>query len=440
MNNALLTLAFIFIFNPIVNVIDLLPDFIGWFFLFTAVRRVRRILAHMDLAAVSFVKMAWLTFAGFVSMFLMPHLDGTMLLTMIFVLNTLKLIWGVPAFKQYFDGLEELSSFYDGKSIYIKKGGEHEAVKLVRRMTLIFFVSTCVLNTLPEFLELSAQSSTIFSEGQRPLLSFKPIVYVITSVIWLVLGIIWLIYILPFTRRHCKESDFVARINEAFDEKIVKTGKLRAFTLMNSAFIAMLSGMFMICIMLDDMNIVPRFILPMLIAAAAVLIGRCGYSTKALAAVSIAASVVSLAAYILRLSFLVNYSYELVKRSFEAYNAFCVTLAALGLELLLLVLMQVMFFKLMLKVWEHDAGREVLAIDRERIEAVHKSELLAAKHRSVRLLVLFIVTGALNVFSFVICHELPYTWMIVTLVGVIWFVCSSNFFSQLRSGIEQKYL
>lgn len=440
MINALLALSFIFIFNPIVNVIDLLPDFIGWLLLFTAVRRARRISPHMELAAVSIVKMAWLTFAGFVSMFLMPHLDGTMLLTVIFVLNTLKLMWGIPAFKQYFDGLEELSSFYGGKSIYMKKNGSTEAIKLVRRMTLIFFVSSCVLNTLPEFLELSAQSSIILSEGQRPLLSFKPTVYFIASVVWLVLGVIWLVYILPFTRRMCKERDFVARMNDAFEEKIVKTGKLRAYTLMNSAFIAMLSGMFMICIMLDDMNIVPRFVLPLLIAAASVLIGRCGYVTRSLTAVCAVTSIVSLTAYILRFRFLAKYSYELVKRSFEAYNAFCVTLAALALELLLLVLMQVMFFKLILKVWERDAGREVLAVDSAKIEAARINEFKEAKHRSVRLLVLFILTGALNVFSFVICHELPYTWMIVTLVSVIWFVYSSNFFSKLRSGIEQKYL
>lgn len=441
MNNFALTLAFIFLFNPAINVLDILPDFIGWLLIFNAVKRARFISVQMQNASDQILKMMWLSFASFICIFLSPHIDGTMLLTITFAVNVMKLIWGIPAFKYIFAGISELSQLYDGKSIFKPLGRSNkEGIAVVERFTYIFLVSSCVLNTLPEFSELSAQTSKILSEGQRTFLSFKPLFYVLAFIISLVIGIVWLSLILPFFGRIFREKDFVARVKEVYKVNVIDTGKHRAITIMNAILLAIVSGLFLLCIMLDDMNIVPRFIMPLLIICASVMLEKCGYSTKPLTAVSCVATFVSAGAYFMRWHFVTEYSYDSIRRSFEAYNFYMFTLGMLLAELVLLVLMQILFTKVLVKISVLDAGREALSVNAEKNAEMNAAEVKKNKQRAIISLILFIISCTLNVSSFLICHEIPASWMLVLLFSVVWFVYTYSFYSNLRGGIERKYL
>ena len=440
MNNFALMLAFVFLFNPIINVFDILPDFIGWLLIFSAVKRARFISVQMENASYSLIKMIWLSFASFICVFLSPHLDGTMLLTIIFAVNVMKLIWGIPAFKYVFAGISELSQLYDGKSIFTPLGRSNkEGISVVERFTYIFLVSSCVLNTLPEFSELSAQSSKIISEGQRTLLSFKPLFYVAAFVISLIIGIVWLSLILPFFGRIYREKDFAARVKEAYKEKVIDTGKHRAMTVMSALLLAIVSGLFLICVMFNDMNIVPRFVMPLFILCASLMLDKCGYSTKPLTAVSGLTTVISATSYIMRWHFVTEYSYDSIRRSFEAYNFYTLTLGMLLAELVLLVVMQILWTKILVKISVLDAGREVLSVNAEKTNEINAADKKRNKKRAIISLILFVISCTLNVSSFLICHEMPASWTLVLSISIVWFVYTYSFYSNLRSGIERKY-
>ncbi|MBQ7822040.1 MAG: hypothetical protein IJ391_07145 [Clostridia bacterium] len=441
MNIALLAFAFVFIFNPAINVIDPLPDFIGWIFIFSSLKRVRYISVQMESAANSATKMAWLNFAGFICFFLTPHIDGTMILTITFALNTMKLVWGIPAFKYFFDGLSELSSLYDGKSIYKPLGrSKNEGIHTVERFTYVFLAASCVLNTLPEFTELSGQSSLIMSEGHRNWLSFKPMFYVVCITASLIFGIVWLSLILPFMKRFGSEKEFAARIADGYKLKIVDTGKHRAITLISAFFLASIAGLFILCVMLDDMNIVPRFIMPVMMLVISLMVGKTGYKTRLFTVVSALTSLASVIAYFMRWAFVINFSYDSVTRSFAAYDFYIATFYVLLAELVLLIIQHVIWTRLIFKIAEQDAVRESLAVNADTVASHNAFDIKKNKQRACVSLSLFIVACTLNVSSFIICHEFPESWIAVLILSLVWFAYAYNFYSGLRDTVEHKYL
>lgn len=441
MKTSLIAFAFILFFNPQINVIDIFPDFIGWMLICFSLKRVRHLSFQLENTAHSASKMAWLTFAGFMCILLYPQVDGTMMLTVNFALNVMKLLWGIPAFKYLFDGITELSGLYGGTKIYEPIGiSKKESVQSAYKMTLVFYISFCVINALPEFAELSSHSSIIMSEGYRLPITFKPLFYAASFVLTLIIGVVWLCIALPFLRKLNGDKKMIDNVAKAYREKMIETGKHRAVTLVGQFMLAAISGLFIISITFDSVNIIPRFVLPIMILCISLRIGTCGYNTKILSIVSAAASVISAVSYVLRILFAVNYSYDMVTRSFAAYDFYVLNVAALSVELALLIVQQMLFARLLLKVAKNDASREVLAVNAAQIEAQNRINQLAFRKKVVIYVLLFIPAVLLNVGSFVASHIFPVSWIIVLASGIVWLVYSYSFFAGLRDGIENKYL
>ncbi len=437
MNTSIMAFAFILMFNPTVHVIDILPDFIGWWLLYFSLRRVRHLCVQADNAASSASKMAWLTFAGFVCVFLIPSIDGTMMLTLTFVLNVMKLIWGIPAFKYLFDGLCELSGLYDGKNIYEPIGrSKKEGVQSAYKTTLVFFISSCVISTLPEFAELSGHSSLILSEGQRTLLSFKPLFYTLSVTVSLILGIVWLTVIIPFVKKIGKDTEFIANLREGYRIKVIDTGKHRVLTLMSAFFMAAISGLFVLSITFDRMDVVPRFILPIIMLCVSVKVGLCGYKTKLLTSICAVTSAVSLASYVMRWVFILSYSLESVKILPQAQNFYNATISVICAELCLLIIQQIIWARLLIKIINNDTLIIPAAVGED---AIREQTVAAMKHekRRVGYLTFFFITA--NVLSFVF-GTLPSNWMIALIFGVIYFAYSYSLYTSLRENTERKYL
>ncbi len=441
MNYINLVIAFIFLSNPAVNVIDILPDFIGWFLIYLSLSRVRHMSIQMENAALGTVKMAWLTFAGFVCIFLTPQFDGTMTLTITFVINTMKLIWGVPTFKYIFAGLYELASLYGAESIYKPiRRSKAEGISLVEKCTYIFLVSSAILNVIPEFFELSGQSSVILSEGVRNLLSFKPLFYVICIVISLIISIIWLATIAPFTLRINREKQFKESLAEGYLNKITKTGKHRAIELTYALFLVSLSGLFLICVMFDEMNLVPRFLMPAFLCVAALKIEKASYKAKLLKISALVSVAVSLASYVFRWIFVIKYSYRAIERSFEAYDFFIFTLLLLFAELIMFVITQLIFSSVLYKIAAKEGIRESLAASSERIYMHNITQIKKYKKQIIVSDILFFIACTANVSTFISCRVFPQSWIPISILSIIWFVYSYSLYSNIRENIERKYL
>ncbi len=433
-------ISFIFLFNPHINVIDIFPDFIAWILLYNAIGKVRHLSIQMQNAANSIIKMAWVSFASFICIFLIGNIDSTMVLTITFAVNTMRLICGIPAIKHLFSGLNELAGLYDGHSIYETSGRfNKERIYKAEKLTYVFFASHCLLSTFPEFSELSAHSSNIMSEGYRTLLSFKPLFYAFCVIACAIIGIIWLSVIIPFTNKICKEKNFIEKINISYEEKIVDTGKHRALSISNAYFVISISGLFLICIVFDSMDIVPRFIMPLLAFSGAISLSKSGYATKPLITFSALSIIASLVSYAFRFVFLANYSYDVITRSFKAYDFFIITLVVTAVEFALLLITYFILIKLTYRIALNDALSESLHIDNRKTQEFNNAQIRVYKRRTTVSFLLFTLACVSKVFTFINLGNIPQIWMLEFVLCVLWYLYSYSMYSSLRDGIEKKY-
>ena len=122
MNLGYLLAGLIFLFNPNINVIDVLPDFIGCIFIVKGLSKLSDLDRRIASAKAKFRRLAWVAlFKAFVSLFtsglldqalygmglsiLVDLFDSTMVLVFVFVFGIFELMYMIPAFISLFEGI-----------------------------------------------------------------------------------------------------------------------------------------------------------------------------------------------------------------------------------------------------------------------------------------------------------------------------------------------
>lgn len=441
MNRAALIISFIFLCNPAIHVIDPMPDFIGWLILLHTIRKAKQLSVQTEYAAAYIKKMVILSLVSIACIFVVPISDGTMILTITFAINVMKLVWGIPAFKYFYSGIAELGALYDAKSIYKPITAKNtEGIKTVESFSLMFLVASAFLNTFPELFELTAQTSEIYSEGHRTLASFKPLFYAVSVLILLILAVIWLYFLVTFFSRLCKENEFFARIDDSYNDKIVKTFKHSAGILRSALFIKGISGIFMFCVISGSMNRVPAFIYPLLTIVAVILLAREGYKSTSLNIFAICSFIVSAASYVLGLLFSSEYIYDDIFFSFEAYDLYLRSGITVVLQTVLFAVSEALWLIMLSKIAQKHAVREILAVDNDKYAEQRKYEHKAITKNIIIIGIMFAFICIGNAAAYFTAPIFEASWIVAFVLDLVWFVYSYSLCSKLRDGIENRYL
>lgn len=97
-----------FLFNPTVNLIDVLPDVIGYLLILKGMEKLSDLNGELDSAKRKFKAAAWIAAIKFLVMFLTPVMDSTWYLLFAFSFGVLEMIYGIPAFVELFGGISYL--------------------------------------------------------------------------------------------------------------------------------------------------------------------------------------------------------------------------------------------------------------------------------------------------------------------------------------------
>ncbi len=439
MNFALLIVALLFFINPSVAVFDLLPDFFAWLIILKLLERVRYLSIKMNIAAEYVLKMAWVGFGRIAAFFLIPYVDGTMELTLTFVFCVMELVWGILAIKAMFGGITELSELYGGAAAYrpVYKL-KSEGIRTAQNITLWFWSLKSALNLLPEFFELTGQSSDILSEGVRPLITFKPLAYYFTLSITLALGIVLVILVIPFFKRIYADTPMLERISAAYKEKLVDTGIHNARRLIGSLMLITVAGLFVFGLMLDSMNVMPRLLFPVLILFSMKGIKPSGYKTVGITAVSLVAFVLSAISYICRWVFVIRHGYYSISQSFEAYDMFVMTGAVVIAEMISFAVLYVLTVRLIVNIAKDNNVPNTNGD--YRVGAYEARELKIVRVKSITAMILFIIGAIVKSDSFVLYGSFSEIWIIVLIVDLVWFLLSYSLYNDVKERIENKYL
>ena len=85
-------LSFFFLFNPLWNIFDVLPDFIGCMFLLKGLSKLADINSTLSVSKEKFSKLLWVYIAKFVIMLMFVLFDQTWILVWTFSFAVLELI------------------------------------------------------------------------------------------------------------------------------------------------------------------------------------------------------------------------------------------------------------------------------------------------------------------------------------------------------------
>lgn len=462
--------SFFFLFNPDLNVIDILPDFIGYILICMGLSQLSYINSSFEEAAEKFKKMILVSFCKFASIVLLFGLlnererpYGFLLFAFSFLV--LDLIFLIPAVKCLFEGFIYLAGRHKSEVAYKRKPAFNPLNKLntegldsrkkeriatlskklnrfaemrktyiekIYRSTFVFFVVKAVGYTLPEFTVLTKDS---YTDGSFVMYMYDNIsnYRILSMMIVSVFGLVWLIRSVKFFVKLGNESSFIESLKEDFVTKALpREGIFVRRTVKNALLLFGLGAIFSIdfhvSITLDSisssaiaineitLNVFPDIITAFLFLCAAITLRHYIKAHKQLIVSSSVYFAMSAFASILKIYFLSAYgSFSAVNRADEAFILFYSICASTIIENIAFIAMMICFAKLMIELIKNYTGYISVFTDytsQSRLKAIHK-ELNLKVWVIVAVAVLSAATASLYDFMLIERHTFAQiTWVI----------------------------
>lgn len=288
----MLLLAGLFLFNPIVGFIDVLPDCIGFLLICGGIGLLADLNERIASAQKRFQILFWggvlqVFFELLVYRFLQgqkeemnPYELPVTVLLFSFLLLVFYLIVLIPAFRDLFLGLERLGERFgiSPEPKPKKRRGNREARSRSERLsarTAVFVVAVTALNLLPELSILTSFEYDV----QNPLFTFdwyKFIGLFRGAGVILVLGfsIVWLLSYLRYFATLRREKEWIERIKTHYAETVLpQTGMLTVRKVHFSFLILFAAILFAVPLRMNYISVLPGVVLAFLAFAAILLLG-----------------------------------------------------------------------------------------------------------------------------------------------------------------------
>ena len=218
----LIFVALIFLFNPSVNVVDILPDFVGYFIIAKLLVYPADVSPYFDEARATFLKLAWLNVLKLFAIVLMfgneaNRGDTTALFAFGFAVGDA--ILGIMAIRYLFEALFYLGQRSDVSALiepFAISKRQTTTPDAYRSLTIFFLIVKCAIATLPEFLLLTEDNLNGGSASSN--LTFYPATVLLSQLLGLIIGIIWLKRSFRYAKALLRENGFVRAFDCFFDE------------------------------------------------------------------------------------------------------------------------------------------------------------------------------------------------------------------------------
>lgn len=259
-------LCFILLIVPSFNIIDPLPDFIAYFLFALVLTKPAEIVPYLDEARTSASKLGLVTLMRIPAsaVMLMNMYSGRDIVTLFtFVFAVVEAILLYSLITNFFLGLFYLAERCNLPSITspVSIFGKSVSPDSLKSITLIFALTKCALNAIPEFCLLTTENPTLkrfFTEGY-------PVILITALLFSLMFGICWLVLAYRYLRGIYNAGGITEAIDAlAGEEKlefIANKNRISGFT--KSLTLLSIATLFSFDIVLDStggVNLLPHFI------------------------------------------------------------------------------------------------------------------------------------------------------------------------------------
>ena len=401
-----LPLACLFLFNPDIAVVDVLPDVFGYIILYFALEQYAEISSKISDARELFKKAIFMNAVKLLTIFIIfgMVIDSEMPVTLLlfsFVMGIVDLIFIIPGYLKLFGGIlytgERVEEGYIlgrrlKKIIPIPEGATEAHVRLIesinrrrteknkyiqsrteklRGFTLIFLFVKVACTILPE------ASSLLNYRNSDAHVNYYDFVYMFRTLgimIVAVVGTIWLVRMFLYFRGFVKFRPLMDKLEAQYMEEIYPN---KAYHLKKKVFrILVVASAAVICsldLFFDMYNMTPDFIMGILMLTTAVYARKYLKGWRILLCGSFALTAVSAYASWKQFSFFEYFNPEKIYRDIDDYNAFTEMIIGSVIEgvalVVFTVLLMVILRRLILRTtglthessteWEREIGKSV---------------------------------------------------------------------------------
>ena len=306
--------SFVFLFNPNIIVFDILPDFIGFFLLGMGLVKLADIMPRFADVRESFIKLGWISLAKFLSIFLlyiMPVNEiATFGLVLTFSFAIVDLLFLIPAWNGFFEGMIYLATRKDGHVIFYRKNNHSKSItEKLKSFTILFFIIKETVIIMPELTSLSTYDA--IGRVDYYVIDIRYFVNyfrILASIIVIVFGIIWLCRMVSYIRKIKKDVPFVERVLAVYNEEVAPNKDLFLRRRIKAALITLCFAFgFGVDFYVLDINMLPDFLSAALFICGFALLYKYVKRSKIAIAAAALYGVVSLAVWGYTLYFAENF-------------------------------------------------------------------------------------------------------------------------------------
>ncbi len=264
----------LFLLNPNFNLIDILPDAIGFMLIVSGLRAFEAASPSIAEARNRFQKLlriSLLRIAALPMIFIVGDNEKTFILIFTFVFALIETFYLLPAFHYFYDGTAYLSVRFGGESI--KKSPP-------RVITAIFMIARGALNVLPElrYLPTQYEDESLYSGEYRSfkLAELQHMLTLVNIIFTLAFAAVWIIMFRRYINRLRKDETLISALDATLADTPREEGALLLGTL-KSVFTLVSIAMFAsIDFYADGLNLIPDLIPAILLLLAVVMLYRRG--------------------------------------------------------------------------------------------------------------------------------------------------------------------
>ncbi len=275
----------IFLFDPFISVMDLLPDALGYLCILFGLYRLSDLDERIADARKGVCYLALIGVARVISLFLAfglvsPAEQPVFILLILFTLGVLDCIVLIPMWKNLCGGLLYLGSRNNASVMFDRRriGGRVGTRNMVERYTAfstVYFVLREALAILPEISVLSHEKGGVEVGDATRFYDFVGAYRLVGGALSLILGVIWLIWTIRFIVRFKSDTPFFTRLTEKYRAEVLTRSDLFAMRAVKSSLGCLLiAAVCSIDLYLDGMNLLPDTLTALFLLLSVVFLSR----------------------------------------------------------------------------------------------------------------------------------------------------------------------
>jgi len=425
--------AMLFLFNPVVAFVDVLPDAIGYLLLCIGLRQAADLNGRIDEARTGFQKMLYVSLGVLVAEYylygVLSESAGQMnayetpvwILLCSFILLVLQWIFLIPALRELFLGFDVLSREQSGERTLEKRG--KSIYERLASFSAIFVILQSTLSCLPE---LSVLTPFEVEAERLPFdwYAFVGLFRLVAGFAAFVIGLVWLVRTTRALIVFLKNRALMHALESAYaDEVLPRTGVLTLRRIRFAFVFFILGSVFMLNLRIDSQSVLPSYLVGVLFCLSLPFLESFFEGKGVFVIVAAAQSLCSIAQMLLCKRYLDAYTtFEHSKYDPDAYAEFLwlrgVQVADALLTLLLVLILLKALFRMVAKETAEIYANDVTGASRISTARLHKKF-------NVRIFVVFLLctTSAIAKCADAILQlDYPFLWYlsgVLTLAAII---------------------